>query len=103
MTHEPYVSFSYLTPGVDYKKLDLAPEFDRVPAYDGKLSEQDAHRAARLLHESLVISLHDHPVRFPADMRETPVRIICAASLLLMVWATWRFIRALDFEAMRRR
>ena len=72
MTHRPYISFSYLTPGVDYKELDLAPEFDRVPAYDGKLSEQDAHRAARLLHESLVISLHDHPVRFPADMRETP-------------------------------
>lgn len=72
MTHGPYVSFSYLTPGVDYKELDLAPEFDRVPAYDLKLSEQDAHRAARLLDESLVISLHDHPVRFPADMRETP-------------------------------
>ncbi len=72
MTHERYVSFSYLDPGVDYQELDLAPEFDRVPAYDGRLSEQDALRAARLLDESLVISLHDHPVRFPADMRETP-------------------------------
>lgn len=44
-----------------------------------------------------------HFISDRADMRETPVRIICAASLLLMVWATWRFIRSLDFEAMRRR
>ncbi len=72
MTDQPYVSFSYLTPGVDYPQLELAPEFDRVPAYDGQLSEADSARASQLLDQSLVISLHDHPVRFPADMSETP-------------------------------
>ena len=72
MTDQPYVSFSYLTPGVDYPHLELAPEFDRVPAYDGQLTVAESARARTLLDESLVISLHDHPVRFPADMRETP-------------------------------
>ena len=72
MTDQPYVSFAYLTPGVDYPQLELAPEFDRVPAYDGQLTDADSARARTLLDESLVISLHDHPVRFPADMRETP-------------------------------
>lgn len=68
----PYDSFSYLTPGADYPEFDLAPEFGRVPPYNGKLTPGEQHRARRLLAESLVISLHDHPVRFPADMRETP-------------------------------
>ena len=73
MAHdEKYVSFSYLTPGVDYPELDLAPEHGRVPAYDGGLDAGDRDRADRLLRESVVVSLHDHPVRFPADMRDTP-------------------------------
>jgi len=72
VTDQPYVSFSYLAPGADYPEIELAPEFGRVPAYDGQLSDSDRARAGTLLDESLVISLHDHPVRFPADMRETP-------------------------------
>ncbi len=72
MSERPYTSYSYLTPGADYPQIELAPEFDRVPAYDGRLSADQHDRAARLLDESLVISLHDHPVRFPADMHQTP-------------------------------
>jgi len=72
MTDSSYTSFSYLRAGVDYPEFDLAPEFDRVPAYDGQLSADERERAGRLLADSVVISLHDHPVRFPADMRETP-------------------------------
>ena len=72
MSERPYVSFGYLDAGVDLPTLDLAPEFDRVPVYDGGLSAAEAERAQQLLDESLIISLHDHPVRFPADMRDTP-------------------------------
>ncbi len=72
MTDEPYTSFSYLVPGEDYPALELAPELGRVPAYDGRLTQDETARARRLLDDSLVISLHDHPVRFPADMRQTP-------------------------------
>jgi membrane dipeptidase len=69
---DPYVSYSYLTPGVDFPEFALSPEFGRVPAYEARLTGDQQERARRLLDESLVISLHDHPVRFPADMRETP-------------------------------
>jgi len=72
MTEPGYVSFSYLRPGVDYPEFDLAPEFGRVPPYDARLTSEQQARAHRLLDTSLVISLHDHPVRFPSDMHETP-------------------------------
>jgi membrane dipeptidase len=66
-----YESYGYLEPG-ELPAFDLAPEFGRVPAYEAGLSEQDRTRADRLLRDTIVISLHDHPVRFPADMRDTP-------------------------------
>jgi membrane dipeptidase len=71
MAQDPYVSYSYLPAG-ELESFDLAPEFDRVPAYDGRLTPEQDERAGRLLRDSLVISLHDHPVRFPRDMRDTP-------------------------------
>src|SRR4051794_31476886 len=67
----PYVSYSYLDPAPALP-FELSPEGGRVPRYDGGLTEAELDRARRLLDESLVISLHDHPVRFPVDMRDTP-------------------------------
>jgi len=64
--------YPYLSPGTDYPVFELAPEFGRVPAYSGGLTAEQAERARRLLHDSLVISLHEHPVRFPLRMEETP-------------------------------
>nr|WP_246324627.1 membrane dipeptidase [Petropleomorpha daqingensis] len=52
--------------------VELAPEFGRVPAYDGGFTPEQVARAERLLAEHITISLHDHPVRFPADMADTP-------------------------------
>ncbi len=43
-----------------------------MPPYAGGLTVAEQQRADGLLRESLVISLHDHPVRFPADMADTP-------------------------------
>ena len=71
MSQDPYLSYSYLPAGT-LEPVDLAPEFDRVPAHDGGLTAEQTARADELLRESLVISLHDHPVRFPRDMRDTP-------------------------------
>ncbi len=68
----PYTSFGYLDDGELQPQVPLAPEHGRVPPYDGGLTPADAERARRLLADSVVISLHDHPVRFPADMRDTP-------------------------------
>ncbi len=71
MSDRPYTSYSYLEPG-ELPAFDLSPESGRVPAYDGGLTAEQHERATGLLRDSLVISLHDHPVRFPADMRDTP-------------------------------
>jgi membrane dipeptidase len=68
----PYTAYSYLTPGTGFRRFELAPEFGRVPAYQADLTEQDEQRARRLLRDNVVISLHDHPVRFPLRMEETP-------------------------------
>jgi membrane dipeptidase len=67
-----YTAYSYLTPGVDFPAFELAPEFGRVPPYEAELTAEEQERATRLLRDSLVISLHDHPSRFPARMEETP-------------------------------
>jgi membrane dipeptidase len=69
-----YTAYSYLSAGEDFRGFELAPEFGRVPPWAGlaDLTGSQRERADRLLHESLVISLHDHPVRFPARMEETP-------------------------------
>ena len=71
MTADAYESYGYLRPG-ELPEFDLAPEFDRVPPYEDRLSSDQLERADRLLTENIVISLHDHPVRFPQDMRHTP-------------------------------
>ncbi len=68
----PYTSYGYLDAGEDLTVFDLSPEFARVAPYDGALSAEEAERARQLLHDNIVISLHDHPVRFPSDMKETP-------------------------------
>jgi membrane dipeptidase len=71
-SYPAYAAYSYLTPGEDFPVFDLSPEFGRVPPYQAGLTADQSERAARLLRDSLVISLHDHPVRFPARMEETP-------------------------------
>jgi membrane dipeptidase len=71
MIDDPYESYGYLEPG-ELAEFVLAPEFDRVPRYEAELTADQQRRADRLLRDNIVISLHDHPVRFPDDMRQTP-------------------------------
>jgi membrane dipeptidase len=68
---DAYTSYGYLPAG-ELEQFDLDPEFDRVPAYDLGLDEAQAARAERLLRDSVVVSLHDHPVVFPKDVAEIP-------------------------------
>ncbi|HEY0247579.1 MAG TPA: membrane dipeptidase [Gryllotalpicola sp.] len=68
-----YVSFGYLDgePGA-FARFPLAPEAGRVPAYDGGFDAATVARAEKALVDNVVVSLHDHPVLFPADMSLTP-------------------------------
>ena len=68
--YKQYRSFSYLEAGVDYPDLPMAAEVGRVPAYAGlDLTQDQQRRTQTLLSESVVISLHDHPSIFPADLQ----------------------------------
>ncbi|WP_166356255.1 dipeptidase [Phytoactinopolyspora limicola] len=70
--YDGYRSYSYLREGVDYKSFDLAQEIGRVPEYTGLgLTDTQRERVSRLLSESLVISTHEHPSRFPQQIDET--------------------------------
>jgi membrane dipeptidase len=67
-----YRSYDYLQGDLPLPRSPLTPEFGRVAPYDGGFSEAEIERAERLLREIISISLHDHPVLFPADMANTP-------------------------------
>jgi membrane dipeptidase len=71
MPETPYSAYSYL-PADEIRRFELAPEFGRVPSYTAGLTAAQDERASALLRDSLVISLHDHPVRFPLRMEQTP-------------------------------
>ncbi|HEV3122960.1 MAG TPA: membrane dipeptidase [Candidatus Dormibacteraeota bacterium] len=66
-----YRSYEYLRAGIDYREFDLAPEVGRVPAYATTLSPAQRDHARRLVEESIVISLHDHPAVFPLRIEES--------------------------------
>lgn len=69
--HQGYRSYSYLRAGIDYQDFTLCAEIDRVPPYQSaSLSDEQQARVDRLLTDSLVISLHDHPSVMPEDVTE---------------------------------
>jgi hypothetical protein len=68
----PYASYAYLDGDLGLPRAPLTVEFGRVAPYAGGFSAEEVERAERLLRENITISLHDHPVRFPADMADTP-------------------------------
>jgi membrane dipeptidase len=69
--HLGYRSYGYLRPGVDYEDFVLCAELNRVPAYRGTtLTGEQQERVDRLLADSMVISLHDHPSVMPEDITE---------------------------------
>jgi membrane dipeptidase len=65
-----YTSYSYLRPDIDYEAFELAPELGREPEYEVALSDGQRERTTRLVDESVIISLHDHPVVYPERPEE---------------------------------
>lgn len=63
-----YRSYQYLEPGIDFEAFRLAPEIDRVPAYDYPLSSDEQRRVDGIFERFPVISLHDHTSVFPEDI-----------------------------------
>lgn len=67
-----YRSYSYLRLGTDVTAFEFEDQLNRVPPYDLGLTESQQARAERLVTDSVVISLHDHPVLYPKRTSETP-------------------------------
>ncbi len=65
-----YKSFEYLKPGYDYKSFELADQLDRVKEYLVPLNQKQEEFVEEIMEDSLVISMHEHPVQFPSDMKE---------------------------------
>lgn len=67
-TYCGYRAYQYVEKGVDYQDYPMAAEIGRVPEHRVPVSDTEEKRAQKLLGESIVISLHDHPSIFPADL-----------------------------------
>ncbi|WP_298227577.1 membrane dipeptidase [Gryllotalpicola sp.] len=67
-----YRSYDYLEGELRLPRDPLAPEFGRVPAFGGDFTPAEIYRAEQLLAKIVAVSLHDHPVIFPANMADTP-------------------------------
>ena len=63
--YDGYRSYGYLADDPGYRAFALAAEIGRVPPYDAGLSPEQAARVDRLMAESVVVSLHDHPIVRP--------------------------------------
>src|SRR5665213_1242772 len=71
-TVSEYKSYDYLAGDLRLPVDTLAPEFGRVAACDDGFAPDEIARAEHPLTAYVSISLHDHPVRFPHDMANTP-------------------------------
>ncbi|UQN08751.1 dipeptidase [Deinococcus sp. QL22] len=65
-----YKSFSYLTPGEDYKEFRLSPELQRVDSRPVAVTGEQEERVKRIFQERLIISLHDHCFIAPENLDE---------------------------------
>jgi membrane dipeptidase len=69
--HTGYRSFDYLRRGVDYRAFELSTDLDRVEPEPVELSGAQEARFARLIEETVCISLHDHLEVDPLEPGET--------------------------------
>lgn len=71
-TYDGYESFQYLEEGDDYETFEFPETYHAAgELYEVPLDEEEEVRAARLRERYPVVSLHEHPIYFPADVTET--------------------------------
>lgn len=66
-----YQSFDYLEKGRDFKEFELLKGESPFEPYLIPLSADQEKRSLELAEKIIMISLHEHPHLFPADIRET--------------------------------
>ena len=68
--YDGYKSFGYLKAGQDYREFELAEPLERVKPYRISLTETQEKKVEKIMQDSIVISVHEHPVLFPKNMNE---------------------------------
>jgi membrane dipeptidase len=66
-----YKSFDYLEKGKDYKEFQLVERGTPFEPFLLPLNPEEESRVKALAEKNVMISLHEHPHLFPADIRET--------------------------------
>jgi len=66
-----YQSFDYLEKGKDYKEFKLIEGENAFESYLIPLSPEQETQMEELAEKTVMISLHEHPHLFPANIRET--------------------------------
>lgn len=66
-----YQSFDYLEKGKDFKEYRLIQDENAFEPYLIPLAPEQEKRVKELAEKYIMISLHEHPHLFPADIRET--------------------------------
>ena len=69
--YKGYKSFDYLEKGKDFKVFDLVEKGTPFKPFLLSLTPNDEAKAQGLAEKTIMISLHEHPHLFPADIRET--------------------------------
>lgn len=67
--YKGYKAYQYLEKGKDYREFKFPKEVGRVEEYYVPLTEEQEKRVKEVVEKDIIISLHDHPVLFPEDMR----------------------------------
>ncbi|WP_232702485.1 dipeptidase [Halobacterium wangiae] len=67
-TPDDYHSYDYLDAGEDYRSFELAEMHAGFEPYEVPLTAEQAERLEAVLAEDTVVSLHEHPFQFPADI-----------------------------------
>lgn len=100
-----YQSFDYLEKGKDFKEFQLMENVNAFEPYFVPLSAEEEKRVEELAEKLIMISLHEHPHLFPADIKETmayekEVRIFTAYEALAQSYWDAVFDNFMDGTAM---
>ena len=67
-----YRPYEYLAPGTDYREFKLREAIKKDWEYKVPLSKAEEERVEEIFEKNIVIDLHEHPVLYPDDPRQTP-------------------------------
>ncbi|SKC76100.1 dipeptidase [Maledivibacter halophilus] len=68
--YKGYKAYEYLEGGVDYREFELADGDKVFPEYLIPLTKEQEERVGRLAGEKVFISIHEHPVLFPKNIKK---------------------------------